>query len=154
GNGLAGAAHFIQDFREGLLKDLRDEVAAAGGNGLTALENAIKKAFWNTVGPGGLDLLVDFETGEALDVATGFSQLDVKIDCDTGLAVNLRFKKELALLDTSGNPIKLDLGVPGFGLKIDGNVIIALGFDLKFGFGVNKEDGFFFNSSLPADDPE
>lgn len=154
GDGLAGAANFISDFRSGLLQQLRDEVAAAGGNGITAIENAIKKAFWNSIGPGGLDLLVDVETGEALDVSLGFSQLDVTLDCDEGLVVNLRLKKEIALVDTSGNPIKLDIGVPGFGLQADGNVKVALGFDLLFGFGFNKEDGFFFNSSAPASQPE
>ena len=154
GNGLQGAANFIGDFRNGLLKNLRDEVNAAGGNGATAVENAIKKALWNTLGPGGLDLLVDYDTGEALDTEAGFSQLDVTLDCDTGLIVNMRLKKEIALLDTSQNPIDFQIGVPGFGLEVDGNVVISIGFDLKFGFGFNTEDGFYFNSSAPADDPE
>ncbi|MEI7614819.1 MAG: hypothetical protein WCK63_18115, partial [Betaproteobacteria bacterium] len=154
GNGLAGAANFIQDFREGLLKSLRDEVAAAGGNGITAMENAIKKAFWTTLGPEGLDILVDPTTEEAFDPSLGYSQLDVKLDCDTGLAVKLEFKKEIKLLDTSANPIKFDIGIPGFGLKGDGNVNVSIGFVLKFGFGVNKEDGFYFDSSAPASAPE
>ena len=154
GNGLAGAANFIQDFREGLLKSLRDEVAAAGGNGITAMENAIKKAFWTTLGPEGLDILVDPTTEEAFDPSLGYSQLDVKLDCDTGLAVKLEFKKEIKLLDTSANPIKFDIGIPGFGLKGDGNVNVSVGFVLKFGFGVNKEDGFYFDSSAPASAPE
>lgn len=154
GNGLQGAANFIEDFRSGLLQSLRDEVNAAGGNGATAVENAIKKALWNTLGPGGLDLLVDYDSGEVLDDAAGFSQLDVTLDCDTGLIVNIRLKKDLALLDTTQNPIDFDIGVPGFGLEVDGNVVVSIGFDLKFGFGFNVEDGFYFNSSAPADDPE
>ncbi|MCL5098586.1 MAG: M10 family metallopeptidase C-terminal domain-containing protein [Candidatus Omnitrophica bacterium] len=154
GDGLAGAANFIQDFRSGLLKELRDEVKAAGGNGLTAIENAIKKAFWNSLGPGGLDLLVNPNTHSAFDPAQGYSQLDVKLDCQKGLVVNLELKKEIALVDTSGNPIQFDIGVPGFGLAVDGNVNVSVGFDLKFGFGVSPEDGFYFNSSAPASDPE
>jgi Ca2+-binding RTX toxin-like protein len=154
GNGLAGAANFIKDFREGLLKSLRDEVAAAGGNGVTAVENAIKKAFWNTLGPGGLDILANATTGAPLDPSLGYGQLDVKLDCDTGLAVKLQLKKEIALVDTSANPIKFDIGVPGFGLKGDGNVIVSVGFVLQLGFGVNKEDGFYFDSSAPASNPE
>lgn len=154
GDGLAGAANFIQNFRDGLLKELRDDVAAAGGSGTTALENAIKQAFWNSIGPAGLDLLVNPTTGNALDPSLGFSQLDVKLDCNTGLAVNLRLKKEVALLDTSNNPIKFDIGVPGFGLKADGNVKVAVGFDLKFGFGVSPQDGFYFVTSAPASAPE
>lgn len=154
GNGLSGAANFIQNFREGLLKELRDEVNAAGGNGVTAVENAIKKAFWNTLGPAGLNILVNPDSGAALDPSLGYSQLKVTLDCNTGLIVKLRLKSEIALVDTSGNPIKFDIGVPGFGLKGDGNVIVSLGFDLKFGFGVNKGDGFYFDSSAPASDPE
>ncbi len=154
GNGLSSAANFVQDFREGLLKTLRDEVQAAGGNGVTAVENAIKKAFWNTLGPGGLDILANAETGGALDASLGYGQLDVKLDCDSGLAVKLLLKKEIALLDTSANPIKFDIGVPGFGLKGDGNVNVSVGFVMKFGFGVNLTDGFYFDSSAPASDPE
>lgn len=154
GNGLQGAANFIGDFRAGLLQNLRDEVNTAGGNGATAVENAIKKALWNTLGPGGLDLLVNYDTGEALDSGAGFSQLAVTLDCDTGLIVNIRLKKDVALLDTSQNPIDFQIGVPGFGLEVDGNVKVSIGFDLKFGFGFNTADGFYFNSSAPADDPE
>ncbi len=154
GNGLQGAANFIGDFRNGLLKELREEVEAAGGNGLTAVENAIKKALWNSLGPGGLDLLVDFDTGEALDNAAGYSQLDVVLDCDTGLVVNVRLAKSIALLDTTQNPIDFQIGVPGFGLAVDGNVVLSLGFDFKFGFGVDMENGFYFNTAAPASDPE
>ncbi len=154
GNGLQGAANFIGEFRNGLLRELREEVAAAGGNGLTAVENAIKKALWNSLGPGGLNLLVDYTTGAPLDVAAGFSQLDVVLDCDTGLTVNLRLARTLALLDTTQNPIDFQIGVPGFGLQVDGNVVLSLGFDWKFGFGVDLTHGFYFNTSAPASAPE
>ena len=76
------------------------------------------------------------------------------LDCDTGLVVNVRLAKSLALLDTTENPIDFDIGIPGFSLEVDGNVVISIGFDLKFGFGVNRDDGFYFNSSAPASDPE
>ncbi|MCX8155585.1 MAG: hypothetical protein N3J91_03895 [Verrucomicrobiae bacterium] len=154
GKGLKGAANFIGDFRNGLLRELREEVEAAGGNGITALENAIKKAFWNSLGPGGLNWLVNYQTGQPLDVAAGFSQLDVRLDCDTGLVVNLRLARTIALLDTTGNPIDFNIGVPGFGLEVDGNVVLSLGFDWKFGFGVDLTNGFYFNTSAPATNPE
>ncbi|MDG2125198.1 MAG: calcium-binding protein, partial [Verrucomicrobiales bacterium] len=149
-----GVAGFIDDFRSGLLADLRQAIEDAGGNALTAIENAIKSAFWDTLGPGGIDILVDPESGGALDESLGFSQLDVVLDCDDGLAVDLRLASAISLIDTSENPIDFDIGVPGFGLEVDGNVKVSLGFDLKFGFGLSPEDGFFFNSSAPADDPE
>jgi Ca2+-binding RTX toxin-like protein len=151
GNGLAGAANFIEDFRNGLLQSLRDEVSAAQGDGLTALENAFKKAFWNTLGPGGLNLLVNAQTGAALDPSLGFGQLDVTVDCDDGLMVNLRLRKEATLVNAE---FGFDIGVPGFGLEADGSLQVKVGFDLMFGFGINKEDGFFFNTGSPGSDPE
>lgn len=154
GDGLSGAANFISDFRNGLLAELRRAIDAAGGSAITAIENLIKEAIWKSLGPDGLDLLVDSDTGEALDSALGYGQLDVTLDCDSGLVVNVRIKKEVALVDTSQNPIDFDIGVPGFGLEVEGNVKVAIGFDLKFGVGLNAEDGFFFNSSAGADDPE
>ncbi|MGC8991381.1 MAG: hypothetical protein ACP5MD_14790, partial [Verrucomicrobiia bacterium] len=101
-----------------------------------------------------LNWLVDYETGDPLDVSAGFSQLDVTLDCQTGLKVNIRIAKSVALLDTTQNPIDFDIGVPGFGLEVDGNVVVSLGFDLKFGFGVDLTNGFYFNTSAPASDPE
>ncbi len=147
GDGLAGAANFIEDFRSGLLASLRRAIDNAGGSAITALENAIKEAFWNTLGPGGLDLLVDTATGNELDPSLGSGQLAVTLDCDDGLVVNLRIKKAAALIDTSENPIDFAIGVPGFGLSVEGNVKVEIGFDLKFGFGLNKEDGFYFITS-------
>ena len=147
GDGLANAANFIDSFRNGLLLELRNRVEAAGGSATTAIEDAIKEAFWNTLGPGGLDILVNPEDASELDESEGFSQLDVALDCDDGLVVNLRLRSEIALIDTTSNPIDLDLGVPGFGLEVSGNVQVSIGFDLMFGFGLNKDDGFYFNSS-------
>ncbi|MEW6159625.1 MAG: hypothetical protein AB1813_19525, partial [Verrucomicrobiota bacterium] len=90
GDGFADAANFIQDFRNGLLASIREELASAGGSATTLLENALKKAFWNSLGPGGLDLLVNADTGAPLDPALGFQQLDITLDCTEGLVVNLR----------------------------------------------------------------
>src|SRR4029077_17632691 len=103
----------------------------------------------------GLNLLVDVATGlHPLDPALGYSQLDVTLDCNTGLRVTLRLGKTIALVDTSGHPIAFNIGVPGFGLQGNINVNVAIGFNLKFGFGVSPQDGFYFDSSAPASDPE
>src|SRR4030095_13684771 len=67
GDGFADAAGFISGFRNGLLAAIRTELDNAGGSATTLLENAIKKAFWDTLGPDGLDLLVDPVTGGPLD---------------------------------------------------------------------------------------
>ena len=154
GDGLAGAASFISDFRNGLLADLREAIAAAGGSAVQALEDAIKSGIWSALGPDGLNLLVDFESGSDFDADATFDDLDVTLSCDDGLVVNLRVKKFLALLDTSENPIDFDIGVPGFGLEVDGNVTIGIGFDLRLVFGFNKEDGFYLGTEGGMEDPE
>ena len=154
GDGFSGAANFISDFRNGLLASIQNELDNAGGSAVTLVENALKEAFWGTLGPDGLDLLVDPVTGESFDPSLGHHQLSVMLDCNAGLVVDLRLRKTVALVDTSENPIDFDIGVPGFGLEVDGNVSVAVGFDLKFGFGLNSEDGFYFDSSAGADDPE
>ncbi|MEZ5303796.1 MAG: LEPR-XLL domain-containing protein [Verrucomicrobiales bacterium] len=145
GDGLKDVAGFIEDFREGLLADLKAALTSSGG--VTALiEQAIKTALWDTLGPGGINLLVNPD-GSALDLDLGSSQLAVSVDCNDGLLVDIRLKKALDLVDTTDNPIDFDIGVPGFGLDVEGNVQIQLSFDLKIRFGLNKEDGFFFLTS-------
>ncbi len=154
GDGLQGAASFIEEFRNGLLAELRQRINAANGSAVQALEDAIKEGIWNSLGPDGLDLLVNFATG--LDFANDatFDDLDVTLSCDDGLVVNLRLKKFLALLDTTQNPIDFDIGVPGFGLEVDGNVVLGIGFDLRLVFGFNKTDGFYLGTQGGMENPE
>jgi hypothetical protein len=154
GDGLAGAASFIEDFRNGLLAELRERINAAGGSAVGALEDAIKEGIWNALGPDGLDILVDFETGNPFADDATFDVLDVTLSCDDGLVVNLRLAKTLSILDTTQNPIDFDIGVPGFGLEVDGNVVLELGFDLRLVFGFNKTDGFYLGTEGGMDDPE
>lgn len=154
GDGLAGAASFIEEFRNGLLADLRERINAANGSAVGALEDAIKEGIWNALGPDGLNILADFETGAAFDEDATFDDLDVMLSCDDGLVANLRLKKFLALLDTTQNPIDFDIGVPGFGLEVDGNVVLGIGFDLRLVFGFNKTDGFYLGTEGGMEDPE
>ena len=42
-------------------------------------------------------------------------------------------------------PLGFDVGLPGLGLNVDGNVQAKLGFDFKLSFGLNKTDGFFLS---------
>ena len=44
-------------------------------------------------------------------------------------------------------PINFDLGIPALNLQVDGDVNIRLGFDVQFGFGVSKADGFYLDTS-------
>jgi hypothetical protein len=143
GDGLAGTANFIQDFREGLLGDLRAAIAANGGSATETIENALKQVLWNVLGKPGADLLVDPVSGDPLDT---YQQIQLNLDCDTGLQVNLRLHKALFSFQPK-DALKIKLGVPGFGLKLDGNLKVQLAFDFKLGFGLSPKDGFYFVTS-------
>ena len=137
GDKLSDAANFIADFRAGLLADLRAKLAEVGDPiGL------VQQAIFKCLGKDGLDLIVKSD-GSAINTAD-----DVEVEC-TGATLNfkIRLKKTVALVDTSSDPIKFDIGIPGLGLSVDGNVKVEVGFDLKLYFGINATDGFFFDTS-------
>lgn len=137
GDQLGKAADFIGEFRSGLLAELRSTLASVGDPIQLA-----KQAIFDSLGAGGLDLLVKPD-GTPLTTAD-----EVDIICDeNGITFNLRLKKAIALVDTSGNPIDFEIGIPGFGLEVDGNVKIEAGFDFKLKFGLNTSDGFYFDTS-------
>ncbi|MCC6231526.1 MAG: hypothetical protein IT580_02725, partial [Verrucomicrobiales bacterium] len=137
GDQLGGAADFIGEFRDGLLAEIRASLAAAG-DPITL----VKQAIFDSLGAGGLDLLVKSD-GSALTTAE-----EVEVICDgNGIRFDLRLKKAVALVDTSGNPIDFDIGIPGLGLSVDGNVKVEVGFDLRLAFGLNTSDGFYVDTS-------
>ena len=137
GDQLGKAANFIGEFRSGLLAQIRAELASAGD----PIE-LVKKAVFDSIGAGGLDLLVKPD-GSPLTAAE-----DVEIVCDaSGVHFNLRMKQSVALIDTTSDPIAFNLGVPGFGLSVDGNVKIEVGYDFKLKFGINASEGFYFDTS-------
>ena len=151
GDGLSKGANFIRNFREGLLADIRDKLASVGGNPL----DLVKQAIWNVLGGPGLNILVDPANPAIL--LTSFSQID--IDCINGangeeLDFNLRLKSTVAVVDTTDDPLEIDIGFPSLGLEIDGNVQIELGFDLLLHFAINKTDGFYFHTANANGDPE
>jgi hypothetical protein len=148
GDKLAQGANFIRDFRTGLLAEMRAQLANVGGDPI----NLVKQAVWNVLGPSpGLDILVRPSTG--VGDLTGWSDLDIACDGNE-IVFNLRLKSAITVVDTSANPIAMDIGLPSLGLEINGNVQIELGFDLRLRFGINKTEGFYFNTDNPDGLPE
>lgn len=142
GKQLGKAANFIGDFRSGLLQNLRNELATVGGDPL----GLVRKAIFNALGKGprGLNLLVKYSDGSD----TVNTPDDVEVICTNGEVVfQLRLKKSLAVVDTSADPIRVDIGRPGLGLTVEGNVLVELSFDLKLKFGINRSEGFYLDTS-------
>ena len=66
----------------------------------------------------------------------------IEIACESdGIKFNLRLKKSISLVDTTGNPIDVNLGLDDLGLKIHGNVQVQVGFDLKLAFAISLTVG-------------
>jgi len=141
GDDLAKAGDFIEQFREGLLADIRAKLESVGDP-----IDLVKQAFWNVLGKPGLNLLVD-AAGDAIG-----SGEDIDIECqsingEVVLLFNIRLSQTLAVVDTQANPIALDIGIPAMDLEIDGNVKVEIGYTLNLLFGISTADGFFFDTN-------
>lgn len=136
---LSKAGNFIEEFREGLLADIRAKLASAG-DPIQLLRDAI----WNVLGKPGLNLL-DTSIGSATAVPVNCV---VGSDGQMEIVVDLILGRTISIVDTSKNPIDIDIGIPGLGLDIDGNVTVELGWSFAFRFGISTRDGFFLDTNL------
>lgn len=146
GTSLSKAGNFIGEFRAGLLADIRAKLATAGD----PIE-LVKQAFWKVLGGPGLNLLVDAR-GDPLESAADIDIGCESIDGEVVLLFNIRLGRTIALVDTESNPIDFDIGIPGLGLEVEGNVKVEIGFNLNLFFGISSGDGFFFDTNGLDDD--
>ena len=152
GDSLKDAATFIEDFRDDVLAELRDLVgtSTAKANPPGAIVE-IQKALFNSLGPGGLDLLVlnpnfhndpddpgEDETATFRDVAFAPAEPTDRVQFD------LHLQQELFAIEED---IGFDIGLPALGLDVDGKVRLELGFDFFLSFGVSRANGFYFDTS-------
>ncbi len=134
---LGKAADFIGDFRAGLLADMRSKLAEVGDPiGL------VKQAIFEVLGKPGLDILAQMDGSPV----TSFDQIDI-VCLGSEIKFNFRLTKSLGLVDTTGDPIAFDIGIPGLGLEVNGNVKIEVSFDLKLKFAVSLSEGFYLDTS-------
>lgn len=139
GEQLYKAGNFIEEFREGLLADIRAKLAEAGDP-----IQLVREAIWNALGKPGLNLL---------DASIG-SAAEVPVDCVIGsdgqmeIVFDLHLGRILSIVDTTANPIDIDIGIPGLGLDIDGNVTVQLGWSFHFRFGISATTGFFIDTNV------
>ncbi|MCC7373311.1 MAG: M10 family metallopeptidase C-terminal domain-containing protein [Verrucomicrobiales bacterium] len=153
GTRLSKAGNLIGEFREGLLADIRAKLATAGD----PIE-LVKQAFWKVLGGPGLNLLVNARG----DPLASVEDIDIgceSVDGEVVLLFNIRLGRTIDVVDTESDPIDFDIGIPGLGLSVEGNVKVEIGFNLNLFFGISSEDGFFFdtnglNDDSPADDSE
>ncbi|MEM9005210.1 MAG: Calx-beta domain-containing protein, partial [Cyanobacteria bacterium P01_F01_bin.86] len=95
-----------------------------------------------TLGSSGLNILGDLN-GDGI-----FDAQDIEIN-ETEDDLSFRFSIDDAF--TFNTPLEADMGLPGLGLEVDGDAEITFNYGFTLGFGVNKDDGFYFDTSADSE---
>jgi hypothetical protein len=132
-------AQSIDDKIEDFLRELNAELTEQLNGILSQPLGPIRQAFLDAVGPDGINILKDSNGDGTVDIK------DVGVDV-TNLS-GVKFDLNLGTEKTFSTSLATDIGLPGLGLKVDGDAQVDFDFDLNLGFGVNKTDGFFLDTS-------
>ncbi|MEX2185928.1 MAG: calcium-binding protein [Pirellulales bacterium] len=151
GDNLNLAGELVGDFRTNFLDPIQATIADP-----TNLENRLKQVILDRLGgvPGGLGILRPAGTDclAALPPAiSSVNDVDVDIDNVAGVAhinVHLCGQKNFA------SDFALDLGGVLLNIDTSGGVNGMATYDLELGFGISKQDGFFFMLDSEPGDPE
>lgn len=93
------------------------------------------------------EALVDTGWLQDLDGDGDVDKQDVQVgESSDNLSINLKLGRSLELLTL---PVGFDLGLPGLGLDVEGDVKTQIGFSLDVGFGINAADGFYVDTQDP-----
>jgi Ca2+-binding RTX toxin-like protein/outer membrane protein OmpA-like peptidoglycan-associated protein len=158
GDKLSGAADAIGDFRDGFVEKFRKAIEdlanpalafaeagigpATGTLSLTAAsvpqgKDPVSVLLLELLGPSGLGFVhsandIVFDT----NIQTETDPSKVFFDWDIHLS---------GTLADAGAGIGFDLGIPGLGFETEGEIHLDVDWALDFGFGINMDDGFFFD---------
>lgn len=139
GDALADEARWLEDIRDTVV----DTFGAADGSNPTL--DMITSVLYSALGPDGVNLLIDANEDEritvediGLELTTGTGSIV------TGVLFHLPLGRNDELLSES---IAFDLGVPGLGLEVDGDVRLEADFRLDLGIGLSVEDGVYIDTS-------
>ena len=137
GDQLADAGDFVEQIRSGVLADLR----AASDGGVSGIQSAL----FDALGPSGLDWLGDTDGDtdiDADDIVIAPANPDASTD---EIAFDILLNPSVSVLDES---LGLELGLPALGLDVSGDIQADLGFTWNLGFGVSREKGVFFDTTM------
>jgi Ca2+-binding RTX toxin-like protein len=119
-NSSSSAVDFITTIKTSILNQL--------DNAVTQTPELIKQALINALDASGLGVL-----------AGGIAVVES--------ADNVSFSLHLKALNVFTTQLDTDIGLPNLGLTIEGGASVGLGYDLNLEFGINKTDGFYFDTS-------
>ena len=172
GDQLAKGAHFIEDFREGFVASLRDELKNTANPDKNFISEKLFEFLGTSIDAAGKkhgagvllqdrnhDGNADLDEQGNFKQATLASDVWLKTNVDTpGVKTEdafIEWKMKLGqnMVD-QGADISFDLGLPGFGIETEGEINLDIDWELSFGFGVSWQEGFYLiiddgNSSTP-----
>ncbi len=165
GDKLKDAATFINDIRTGFLADLRAKV---GGKG--KLVQLIRESLLDSLGPDGLDLVLDNTDDRIIDINDikigwyddfGTWLKDWEMD-DTPGKDTLKYVDALQFdiklgqdFFSTGIDIPVDFSsTPGLGISVDGGFGFEINWSFDFGFGLSVADGFYLATNKDLGAPE
>jgi len=146
GDNLSGAATFIEDFRSstvGALADALDE----DPSGALAFD-IVADTLNDVLGPTGLDFLRDVDDdGSPDEVTVLFNGVDPMSNMDPVDEITFVVPLGTTFSFDDLPDVAFDLGFPGLSLDIDADIDLMLEFGWDLIFGVDRDNGFFFDVS-------
>jgi len=143
GDSLKGSTQntvkFISNFEDDILNKLHEKLDGA----TQQTPELIRQALVEALGSNGLNLLKDLD-GNGL-----VNDQDIKIQVSDN-ADDVQFNLKLSQGTTSSvfsTAMDADLGLPALGLNVNGDAQVGIGYEFNLKFGVNKTNGFYFDTS-------
>jgi Ca2+-binding RTX toxin-like protein len=146
GDNLSGAATFIEDFRASTVGALADALDDDPSGALAF--DLVADVLNDVLGPSNLNFLRDVDgDGAADEVEVLFNGVDPMSNMDP--VDEITFVVPLGTTFGFGDipPVAFDLGFPGLSLDIDADIDLMLEFGWDLVFGVDRDNGFFFDVS-------
>lgn len=134
------AVKFISNFEDDILNKLHQKLDGAAQQ----TPELIRQALAEALGPNGLNLLQDFNG----DGIVNDQDIDIRVSTNGD---DVQFNLKLIQAATSSvfsTAMDADLGLPALGLKLNGNAQVGIGYEFNLNFGINKTNGFYFDTSV------
>ena len=164
GDAFTYGVDFVEDFRKdfiGPFRDLIEKVENAADDFADADKNLISQFLNDTLGSLLQATEYDSSDAPAVDEFQGYygpdankkialtTNLDDYLDGGSTELKDTYIQWNFAIGDTYtfGTDFGFDIGLPGLGLKADGDVSVEIGWDIDFGFGISFQDGFYVDIS-------
>ncbi|QFS51330.1 beta strand repeat-containing protein [Nostoc sphaeroides] len=136
-NSTDNAVQFLKSFEAAVLNKLHEKLDSVANK----TPDLVKQALLEALGSSGLNLLQDLNNDSAINAE------DIVInDTTDNVTFNLKIGKAAAnsILSTA---LDSKIGLANLGLSVNGNASVGLGYDFNLTFGVNKNDGFYFDTA-------